>query len=558
MKVRSLALPLAALFLLSLLALNPGCNVEETTETVQPAFVRGEVVVRYHKDLNHEDEQQVLDRHQLSRIAQFNAIRVDHVAIDDQVDVLEKIRQLEQDPDVLYAEPNYIYQPTGLPNDWNAKLWGLHNDGTYGSTDADIDAREAWNISTGHSSVVVAVTDSGVDWDHPDLEDNIWVNPGEINGNGIDDDHNGYVDDIIGWDFASGDNNPNDEDGHGSHVAGVIGATGDNGSGIVGVNWDVSIMPLKIMGAYGASTTACVRGIQYAVDNGAQVINASWGGPGASQAIYDAIAYANDHGVLFVTASGNEGRNSDSMSNYPNNYNLPNIISVGSTSVNDRMSNFSNYGASTVDLCAPGEGIYSTYRNGGYAWEDGTSMASPFVAGAAALALSVDPNLGAGELKTLLMQTGDPLNDLQGYTVSGRRLNVYTLLSAVAGSGGSQPPEEEPPPEEEEPPPTSGNWTWVDYGVSSAHPYANDFSGFAEIKQPGAAEIRLVFDRFELEQGYDFVKLVDGHGTEAASYTGLLGQLVTDPVGGDTVTLWLETDESVTEYGIDLAGYEYR
>ena len=557
MPVRSLSLSLAALFILPLLTLTQGCGVDESTETVQPAFVRGEVVVRYHKDLDSEDEQEVLGRHQLSRIAQFAAIRVDHVAIDDQADVMDKIRQLEQDPDVLYAEPNYIYYPSDLPNDWISKLWGLHNDGTYGTTDADIDAREAWNISTGHSSVVVAVTDTGADWDHPDLEDNIWVNSGEINGNGIDDDGNGYVDDIIGWDFASNDNNPNDDDGHGSHVAGVIGATGNNGKGVVGVNWDVSIMPLRIMGPYGASTTAAMRGIQYAVDNGAQVINASWGGPGSSNAIYDAIAYANDRGVLFVTASGNEGRNSDSMSNYPNNYNLPNIVSVGSTGVNDRMSNFSNYGASTVDLAAPGEGIYSTYRNGGYAWEDGTSMSCPFVAGAAALALSVDPNLDALELKSLLMDTGDPLNDLQGYTVSGRRLNIYTLLSTLDGSSG-QPPEEEPPPEEEEPPPSSGNWTWVEYGVSSAHPYANDFSGYAEISQPGATEIRLVFDRFEMEQGYDFVKLVDGHGAEVASYTGQLGQLVTDPVPGDTVTLRLETDYSVTDYGIDLTGYEYR
>ncbi len=557
MPARTLSLPLAMLFALSLLALPQGCGPDESTETVQPAFIRGEVVVRYHKDLSEDAEQEVLSRHQLSRIAQFAALRVDHVGIDDGVDVMDKIRELEQDPDVLYAEPNFLYFPTDLPNDWNAKLWGLHNDGTYGSTDADIDAREAWNVSTGSSSIVVAVTDTGVDWDHPDLEDNIWVNPGEINGNGVDDDHNGYTDDIIGWDFASGDNNPNDDDGHGSHVAGVVGATGNNGKGVVGVNWDVSIMPVRVMGPYGASTTACMRGIQYAVDNGAHVINASWGGPGSSQAIYDAISYANDHGVLFVTASGNEGRNSDGMSNYPNNYNLPNIVSVGATNVNDRMANFSNYGATTVDLCAPGEGIYSTYRNGGYAWEDGTSMASPFVAGAAALALSVDPNLGAGELKSLLMDTGDPVSDLQGYTVSGRRLNVYTLLNVLVGNG-NQPPEEEPPPEEEEPPPSSAGWNYVDYGVSSAHPYENDFEGYAEIAQPGANEIRLVFDRFELEQGYDFVKLVDGHGNEAASHTGHLGALVTDPIPGDRVSLWLKTDHSVTDYGIDLAGYEWR
>ena len=562
------ARPILPLLAATLLTLNLACTAESTSPDPpleQPNFIRGEVIVRYHKDLDESSESDVLERHSLDRIRRFEQVRVDHVSIRDARDVLAKIAELEQDPDVLYAEPNYLYYARELPDDFTNRQWWLHNDGSYGKVDADIDAPEAWEISKGSHSVVVAVTDTGLDWDHPDIYDNLWVNSGEVQNNGVDDDGNGYTDDIIGWDFYSGDNNPDDDDGHGTHVAGAVGAVGNNGTGVSGVNWNVSIMPLRIMGPQGASTSASVAAIEYAVNNGARVINASWGGPGYSHAIRDAIAYANEHEVLFVTASGNDGRNSDQMSNYPNNYDQPNIVSVTSTDWNDRMSDFSTYGATTVDLAAPGSGIYSTYRGGGYQYLDGTSMSSPIVAGAAALALSVDPGLTVHELKDLMMGTVDPLSDLQGWCVTGGRLNVGNMVAALGGSSvppveEESPPEEEeeePPPEEEEP--VSDDWKWVDHAISSDHPYGNDFEGYATISQSGASEIRLVFDRFETEQGYDYVHLQDPATEEVVtSYSGTLGGFTTDPVEGDSVNLWLVTDYSVTAYGIDLAGYEWR
>jgi len=568
---------MAALFCLTSV-LASGCDPDAATEgpvVEQQAFVHGEIIVRYHKEVAEDAEEGVLNRHKLSRIRRHPALRVDHLAIDDTTDVMDKIAQLEQDPDVLYAEPNYLYYPCDLPNDWSYRSWGVHNDGSYGVADADIDAREAWNITTGSRDVVVAVIDTGVDWDHPDLNGNLWVNEAEQNGTaGVDDDHNGYVDDMIGWDVVDNDNNPNDSDGHGTHVSGIVGAVGDNGTGIVGVNWRVSLMGLRYLGPYGGSTSDAVEAIEYAVDNGADVINASWGSTGYSYSIRDAISYANDHDVLFVAASGNEGRNSNSQGFYPASYNLPNIVSVASTTYNDRLASSSNYGSASVDLGAPGEPIYSTYPDDSYAWLSGTSMASPAVAGAAALALSVNSSVGAQEMKELLMSTTDPLNALQGLTVSGGRLNVNALVQAVGGGGQEDPPEEDPEEEpeedpeedpeepEEEPEEDPGNgtdsWTYVPWAVSTDHPYTNDFSGYAVIDQAGASELMLHFSWLETEQGYDYVYLADNGGNVYQSYTGANGQFVTDPIAASTVNLWLITDYSVTGHGFDLAGYSWR
>ncbi len=557
-----------AITVVSLLPL-VACDAPQEAVQEEAAFVKGEVIVRYHKDLPEWGEAEFQARHALKVRQRFPSIRVDHLEIEDGVDVESKLQALRADPDVLYAEPNYLYYPTELPNDWSAKLWGLHNDGTYGSADADIDAREAWSVSTGSSSVVVAVIDTGIDWEHPDLQPNLWVNAAEYNGSdGVDDDHNGYVDDIIGWDFVNNDQNPADQEGHGTHVSGTIGAAGNNGTGVVGVNWDVSIMACRFIGPYGGTTSAAVSAIEYAVDNGAQIINASWGGPGSSTAIEDAISYANDHGVLFVTAAGNDGRNSDYISNYPNNYNLPNIVSVAATTPRDGLASFSNYGRSTVDVGAPGESIYSTWPGGGYQWLDGTSMASPMAAGAAALALSVDPSLTAAELKALLMNTADPVSALSSTTVSGGRINVANMLAALGGSAPEEP-EEDPPEEPEDPaedpaPDTDqgttdpAEWTFVEYAVSSPHPYGNDFNGYAVIQAAGASEIMLAFQKLSVEQGYDFVTIDDQYGNEVARYTGDLGTFTSDPVEGNMVTLRLITDYSVTGYGLDLAGYYWR
>ena len=340
---------------------------------------------------------------------------------------------------VRFVEPNAIIHTDALPNDPSfGNQWGLRNTGqSFNFSSAtpgdDIHAAGAWDVTTGSKAVTVAVVDSGVDATHPDLASNIWANPGESCAgcatNGVDDDGNGFVDDAHGWNCLAGSNNPADDNGHGTHVAGIIGAAGNNGTGVSGVDWRVSLMPVKFVGADGSGTTAdAICGILYAVANGANVINASWGDTDYSQALYDAIAQADQHGVLFVAAAGNDGENNDSSPHYPASYNLPNVISVAATDANDNLSWFSDYGPGSVDIGAPGQNILSTWPGGGYRYEDGTSMATPFVTGAAALVKAADPSATAVGIKALLMGTADPAADLSGVVASGGRLDASAAV----------------------------------------------------------------------------------------------------------------------------------
>jgi subtilisin family serine protease len=272
-------------------------------------------------------------------------------------------------PDVIYAEPNYIYHATNrFPKDPDfSDLWGLHNtgqtvNGTSGTVDIDMDAPRAWQCVTGGSEVIIGVIDSGVDWHHPELSGSIWINATEHNGTaGVDDDGNGYIDDIRGWDFVDNDNDPMDYAGHGTHVSGTIAAAGDNGVAVSGVMWKAKIMPIRFLDALGyGSTIDAISAIEYGVDNGARILNNSWGGAGFSQALKDAISYAQTKGVLFIAAAGNGSGDTDANSHYPSSYDNPNILSVAAVDQNGNLASFSNYGATTVDLGAPGTNIYST------------------------------------------------------------------------------------------------------------------------------------------------------------------------------------------------------
>ena len=354
------------------------------------------------------------------------------------------MRALERDPRVRYAEPNVRFHIDQSPNDPSfARLWGLDNSGQVvngvpGTPDADIDAPEAWAVTTGDASVTVGVIDTGVDYTHPDLAANIWTNPGEgcagCGNDGIDNDGNGYVDDLHGWDFLNGDNDPFDDNGHGTHVAGTIGAVGDNGVGVAGVNWTVRLMPLKFLGADGSGDAAdAIRAVLYADAMGADVTNNSWGGGEYSQALADAIAHADGQGTLFVAAAGNSFANTDVSPNYPSGYDLANVIAVAATDQNDARAWFSNYGRRTVDLGAPGMNIYSTWPGNAYAFVDGTSMAAPAVAGAAALARARSPATSSMAVKALLLRTTDANASLAGKTTTGGRLNVGNAL-ACSGS----------------------------------------------------------------------------------------------------------------------------
>ena len=355
-------------------------------------------------------------------------------------DIAKTRAALMRNPAVTRVEYNYQVRIALTPNDPSFnQLWGLHNIGqTGGVVDADVDAPEAWDLTTGDSNVVVAVIDTGVAYDHPDLAANMWVNTGEIPGNGIDDDGNGYIDDVYGYDFRNNDGNPYDDHGHGTHVAGTIAAVGNNAIGVTGVTWRARIMAVKFLGADGSGTTdGAISSVLYAAGMGAKVTNNSWGGSGFSQALMDAIQTANQAGALFIAAAGNSSNNNDLTPNYPSNYAVPNVVAVAATDHNDLKASFSSYGATTVDLGAPGVSIYSTVPTvgdaccsnpAGYHFLSGTSMATPHVAGAAALLLARFPGSSHLAIRDRLLGFTDPIPALAGITVTGGRLNVLQAM----------------------------------------------------------------------------------------------------------------------------------
>ncbi|HNF89784.1 MAG TPA: S8 family peptidase [Thiobacillaceae bacterium] len=346
-------------------------------------------------------------------------------------------------PGVESVEPDYPVRATGIPNDSRfSELWGLNNTGqTGGTADADIDAPEAWDILAG-GAVLVAVVDTGVDYTHPDLAANIWTNPGEIAGNGIDDDGNGYVDDVRGWDFANNDNNPMDDNDHGTHVSGTIAAQGDNGQGVVGVNRLARIMPLKFLNAAGTGATSdAVEAIYYAIDKGAKVMNHSWGGGAYSQSLADAFTAAQNANIVMVVAAGNDGKNIDTSPSYPAAMTHANIVSVAATTSTDARASYSNYGATAVDLAAPGDAILSSIPGATYASFSGTSMASPHVAGAASLLLAANPALTYAQVKSAILDHVDANAAMAGKSVTGGRLNLKAALASVS----APPPANLPP-----------------------------------------------------------------------------------------------------------------
>lgn len=351
----------------------------------------------------------------------------------ENTDVLQVREAIAKDSGVAGFELNYAVSISTADPQY-AQLWAMNNTGqTGGRVDADIDAQEAWQTQTGSRSVVVAVVDTGIDYRHPDLAPNIWRNSGEVAGDGVDNDRNGFVDDVYGYDFINNDGDPMDDHGHGTHVSGTIGAVGNNNIGVVGVNHAVSLMGLKFLGANNSGWAAdAMRAVNYAVRMGADVINASFGGEGYSQAMMDSLNRANNAGVLFVAAAGNSRSNNDVVPAYPTNYDAPNVISVAATDHADRLASFSNYGRTTVDLGAPGVGIISTLPGNRYGSFNGTSMAAPHVAGAAALLLAQNSSLTPTQLKDILMRSTDSVASLQNLTVTGGRLNVNRALQSIA------------------------------------------------------------------------------------------------------------------------------
>lgn len=373
-------------------------------------------------------------------LKEFRAVRgLQLIKLPRGVTTTQALRTFSHLPDVAYVEPNYIIDAFVTPNDSRfAELWGMHNTGqTGGSADADIDAPEAWDLTTGTTNAVVAVIDTGIDYAHPDLVSNLYRNTSDCNADGLDDDGNGYVDDCYGIDTYNNDADPMDDHGHGTHVAGTIGATANNGTGVAGVNWVTSIMACKFLDASGSGTTAgaisCLDYIATMKDRGVNIIatNNSWGGSAYSQALRDAIDLHRQRGILFIAAAGNFGSDNDSSLAYPCSLYLPNIVCVASTDASDNRSGFSNYGRRSVHLGAPGEGILSTtlQTQGSYTTLSGTSMAAPHVTETAALLYALLPSSDWRAARNRLLASGDATDAMSTSTVTGRRLNIHRALT---------------------------------------------------------------------------------------------------------------------------------
>ena len=382
----------------------------------------------------------------------FPGMEGDLILVELQDKDQTKIVELSQDPRVDFLEPDVEFELQAepaeelpleqsslsddnslarrRPNDLNRRQWGLDN-----SRGTDIDAPEAWSKTVGANGPIIAVIDTGVDTSHPDLQANLWVNPREIPNNGRDGDGNGVVDDVHGYDAYHDDGTPEDGHGHGTHCAGIIGATGNNGQGITGVNWQTRIMPIKIFDNSSdkpkSSLSAMLRGIAYAGNNGARLTSNSWGGPTHRQSLERAFSSSR---AFHVMGAGNDSQDNDEKPFYPASYRANNSVSVAAVTSAGSLSSFSNYGSATVDLAAPGSSIYSTLPGGRYGNRSGTSMATPHVTGVAGLLLSLAPGLSNSQLRSLLLRGVVPKTDLQGKTVTGGVVNADRSLELLLRS----------------------------------------------------------------------------------------------------------------------------
>lgn len=333
---------------------------------------------------------------------------------------LQNLKSRSFESEIEYIEPVYEVNAEIKPND--PMMSGRKG----------LELESAWEMTTGNANVIIGVSDTGVNVDHEDLKENIWTNKKEIPGNGIDDDRNGFVDDINGWNFYSNTAQSKDDHNHGSHVAGLVAAMGNNAKGSAGATWHAQLMSLKFLSRTGSGTTeGGIETVLYAVRNGAHIINASWGGGDFSQGLFDAIQFAGDHNVLFVCAAGNDSSNVDHSPHYPSGYNLPNMLVVAATDGPRALAKFSNYGQTRVHVAAPGVDLMSAgARGNSYVQMSGTSMASPLAAGVAALALSQRPDLSTKDLRNVLMNSASTSNKTR--TAAGGTLSAKVVLEDLA------------------------------------------------------------------------------------------------------------------------------
>jgi len=473
------------------------------------------------------------------------------------------ISVLESNPLVEYAEPNFIWRivtpidegklnsSVSLEGNLNSPddpffntQWGLSNTGenepkakTSGVAGSDINAIRAWAINRGSKRVKIAVIDTGVDYRHIDLRDQMWVNKKELYGTkGVDDDENGYVDDIYGHDFSNEDGDPMDGHGHGTHCAGVIGAAHNNQTGIAGVMPEVTIVAIKFLSDSGSGgTDQAIAAIEYAIKAEVDVMSNSWGGGKYSEALKETIMKASNAGIIFVAASGNKSSNTDEEPHYPSSYDLPNVVSVGALTAQNKIASFSNYGANTVDIAAPGKNINSTVQGNKYKVYSGTSMAAPHVAGALGLLISQTGRIPHEEMMDRLIATAEPVKRLRGKVkdYSGR-LNAYNLLSNTRPYKNI---------------PKESDWESVAVEVfESAHPYVADSNVSKSYRVPGAKFLRIKVRKMDLEKSYDYLK-VSAKGVVYDKISGQGENRTSVYIDGDSVDIQFKSDSSVNNWG---------
>jgi subtilisin family serine protease len=419
-------------------ALGGGAAVSKAVAAAPASYVQGEALVRFAEGTSLASVQAAHQAVGATVVRSFNAVPNLQLVRFDGLSVSEAVARYEARSGVRYAQPNYLYQPLATPNDPRfPEMWQLHNTGqTGGTADADVDAPEAWEEGTGTRKVAVGVLDTGTDYTHPDLAANTKANKAECNGRqGRDDDSNGYVDDCHGIDARMGDTDPADPNGHGTHTGGTIGAVGDNGVGVTGMSWKVTVVACKIFDQGGSNGTAaaiieCLEYMELLKADGLDVIATSNSYRGCTeacdfdQATHDAIESNMEAGILFVAAAGNGGGDNDVNPGYPTNYFLPNVISVAATDHNDNKAGFSDFGDRTVHLGAPGVNTLSTVPNNGYARFSGTSMAAPHVGGLAGLLKGQDRSRDWIAIRNLILAGGDDKPSMATTTITGKRMNA--------------------------------------------------------------------------------------------------------------------------------------
>jgi thermitase len=421
---------------------------DDGDETDQQSGAQAEILVRFRAGVTQNTIESIAQRLNDQVEDQIEAVtNLEVIEDEDGKDAESMIAQYRSLPEVEYAELNSEikldhedggHRHVHADDEMFSRQWGLFNSGQNGGTaGADVSAMRAWAVTKGSDQVVVAVLDSGVDYSHPDLANNIWARPPIIMAYRDDDlTPDGAIDDVHGFNVVEDNGDPMDDNGHGTHCAGIIGAEGGNGIGIAGVNWNVKIMPLKFMDAEGTGTTKdAIEAINYVIDRkragvNVRIISASWGSTAKSRALEDVIRKAYEEGILFVAAAGNSSSDNDETPHYPSSYNLGNVVSVAALNRRDELASFSNYGAKSVQIAAPGEEILSTWLKNGFEEKKGTSMATPFVAGVAALVLAQNPKISVDDLRALLLKSVDPVPSLRGKVSSSGRINAAKAVGA--------------------------------------------------------------------------------------------------------------------------------